>query len=266
MALLRTLRISADKVASAFGLDVQPLSDGSGICGVQLVRHRDDSSSQMRGSLVDFYVGGKEISFFVENELDFVQREHLARHFYEQDELQIISKHFFGGTFIDVGANVGNHSIYMAKCAGASRIIAFEPNPKAFRVLKTNMRLNGIDFMELHNVGLGRSSLRASIHATRFNLGSGFLTPSEEGPITVVSGDSILADVEKIDMIKIDTEGFELEVLGGLSITLAKRKPKIFIEVECKNESEFFGVIAGHDYKVLEQFKRYDASTNYLIA
>jgi Met-10+ like-protein len=61
--------------------------------------------------------------------------------FYEREELEIIATHFKGGTFVDIGANVGNHSIFAAKFLGASKVIAFEPNPTAYVIFKWQYRV-----------------------------------------------------------------------------------------------------------------------------
>ena len=266
MTLMRTLRKSVDAIGQSIGFDFQPLGDGSGICGMQIVRSRRAKSSQTRGSLVSFDYRGENVVVFVENELDYVQRELVSGRFYEEEELDILSRNFTGGTFVDIGANVGNHTVYMAKFGGADRIVSFEPNPKAFRVLDANVRLNRlVGKVELHNVGVGKEALRASIKATRFNLGSGYLTPTACGTIEIVSGDSILLNVERVDMIKIDTEGFEVDVLKGLTATVVKHNPKIFVEVDEKNRGAFTEIANSLRYKIVEEYKRYDASTNYLL-
>lgn len=100
-------------------------------------------------------VQNEPIYFFVAHEHEEIQKEHAQRVFYEREELEIIATHFKGGTFVDIGANVGNHSIFAAKFLGASKVIAFEPSPTAYVIFKCNIALNDLESRIVHHaVGL----------------------------------------------------------------------------------------------------------------
>ncbi|MEO1552129.1 MAG: FkbM family methyltransferase, partial [Pseudomonadota bacterium] len=160
---------------------------------------------------------GRTILFCVRDVTDTVQRCHLGGRFYEEALLQRITPLIpQGGTFVDVGANVGNHAIYAALVAGAGRIVPFEPNPAAFEILLANIMLNGLeDRADLSALGFGLSDeaqggLTMSWH-TR-NLGGGKIK-GEGGDISVKRGDDHLAEVD-VGFLKLDTEGMEMAALG----------------------------------------------------
>ena len=93
-------------------------------------------ASRIDGAIVSNEILGREISFFVTDKDDVIQRWHADGRFYEEEELAIISEFFpRGGVFVDVGANVGNHTIFVAKYLYPKNIILFEPNPQTVPLL-----------------------------------------------------------------------------------------------------------------------------------
>jgi FkbM family methyltransferase len=74
--------------------------------------------------------------------------------FYETEELNLIIQHYtHGGTFVDIGANIGNHAIYIARFTKSPKIIVFEPNPTAISILKTNLALNQCNNVDTRFLG-----------------------------------------------------------------------------------------------------------------
>ena len=114
-------------------------------------------SSVSEGEVVQVSVSGVSTKFFVNDRHDTIQRDHLAGRFYEMEELGLIAKRFPpGGVFLDIGANIGNHSLYACKFLDAALLIAVEPNPAALTILEKNFALNGIDeeMCVIHRVAL----------------------------------------------------------------------------------------------------------------
>src|SRR6185437_10355213 len=97
---------------------------------------------------------GRTIRFFVTNKNDAIMHHHYAGEFYEAEELEMISRHFAGGIFVDIGSNVGNHAIYAAGLMGASRVILFEPNPSAIAILRINLLLNACGNIDTRFLGM----------------------------------------------------------------------------------------------------------------
>jgi len=236
------------------------------MAGFQL-QWADDDPATMRGIVVDTTIKKQKLTFFVANEFDVIQRMHLQGKFYEQDELDIIARYFKGGVFVDVGSNVGNHALYAAKILDARKVIAFEPNPVALRILEFNIVANGLrDRVVVHDVGLSDKSGWASFSTLNDNnLGATRLSPhAGSDGFRLVRGDDLLAG-EKVDFIKIDTEGLEMQVLEGLADTLRVSRPTMFIEVEDKNIPAFQAFCASARYEAATTYKRYPGNTNFLV-
>lgn len=214
-------------------------------------------------------VHGEPILFTVNNPQDSIQKRHMRGEFYEPEELAIIARHFpFGGSFLDIGANVGNHTLYVGKFLRAARIVCIEPNPPAIALLESNVWLNGLSGVvdgSFLGVGLSDSARqKMSIVTPDRNLG-GSRVVEGEGDLRLDRADQLLAG-QRFDFVKIDVEGMELAVLSGMSGLLADHRPKMFIEVDRRNAAGFEMWLAEAHYTVLEEFKRYRTNTNHLIA
>lgn len=180
-----------------------------------------------------------DCKFLVINPADAIQRHHSAGKFYELQILRLIETHFNGGTFLDIGANVGNHSIFVAKTFPDAKVIAFEPHPDAFAVLSANVSFNRLsDRISLVNKALSDTYHTATIRTPAHNLGGSTLELDIRGKSKAdyfdicgtVIGDDYLDTL--IDFIKLDVEGHELKVLSGLSNTIKEMRPTIFVEVD----------------------------------
>ena len=209
--------------------------------------------------------------FIVADRSDLIQKRHRSGRFYEPGELRHMLKHFRGGTFLDVGTNVGNHAIFFAKQQTCSQVIAIEPNPDALFLLKLNLQANHLrSKVELHECALGAKSSKLQIHTPRGNLGgahivaSGAVDADTEKSIPVVTGESLL-DGRIVDFIKMDVEGFEIEALRGLDQTIRRCRPTLFIEVQNENRSALNALVKDWDYHEPKCFSRYGDSENLLL-
>ena len=165
------------------------------------------------GFIAEFETRGQTIRFFITSITDGIQNRQANFQFYEQEELTLIEQHFpRGGIYVDIGANVGNHAVFVGKFCSPSQVIVFEPIPMSIDTLRVNLLLNAIPADTTH-LGLGLSgepgSTQMSIQPG--NLGTARIIRDSKGTVKLVAGDSLLAD-KKIDFIKIDVEGHEMEV------------------------------------------------------
>lgn len=236
---------------------------------VQSGRRRGGLFISPQGHVVRTTILREPILFTVNNADDAIQKHHLRGEFYEPEELAIIARHFpIGGHFLDIGANIGNHTLYVGKFLHASRIVCIEPNPPAIALLESNVWLNGLTrIVDGNYLGTGLSDTAQENVAMRYhhsNLGAGRVVPGE-GEIRLERADVLLAG-QRFDLVKIDVEGMELAVLAGMSGLLAEHRPKMFIEVDNANADGFTAWLAEAGYEVLEEFKRYRVNTNYLVA
>jgi FkbM family methyltransferase len=144
------------------------------------------------------------------------------------------------GTILDIGANVGTHSLAFAQHFG--QVHAFEPNPNLWKHFERNIALNNLHNVQLHKVGLGGGDAELPFYLIdKKNYGLGTFSRIEQydlplkevGRMTVVTGDGYIksAHIAPVDAIKIDVQGFELEVVRGLADVLAKDRPFVWLEV-----------------------------------
>jgi FkbM family methyltransferase len=138
-----------------------------------------------------------------------------------------------GTTAVDVGANIGIHSLVLSCCVGErGRVYSYEPSRRLCERFRENMTLNHVRNVTLREVGVGPSdcTLRFQPCEGEFNIGIGKFDSS--GPIEaeIVKLDSDLHETGKISLIKIDVEGMELDVIRGAKAILAQHRPTLVVE------------------------------------
>jgi FkbM family methyltransferase len=159
---------------------------------------------------------------------------------YEREDLEVIADLMAAveaPTFVDVGANVGHHTLFAA--TRARRVIAIEPFEPLTHRIQQKIDDNVLTNVTIVPCGLGdRDELVAYEPPTTQNTGTGRFRP---GPrrgnetmllLPVRRGDDVLADagIERPSVIKIDTEGYERRVLAGLAQTLEAARPIVVFE------------------------------------
>ena len=142
------------------------------------------------------------------------------------------------GVFVDVGANTGQHSLYLSRYA--SEVHAFEPWEPVVKRFRRMVHLNRIKNIVIHPVGLGERSLKMPFYKPPgWNLGTGSFVDgfkpdnSYAGDLEIQAGDDALekAGLNSVAVIKIDIEGYEKFALRGLHRTLWKHRPIVAFEL-----------------------------------
>ncbi|MFL9908098.1 FkbM family methyltransferase [Paraburkholderia sp. RL17-337-BIB-A] len=179
----------------------------------------------------DFYLGRALIEYGECNELESaVLRQLLVR----------------PGIVVEVGANIGVHTIPLAREAQARRqvLVAFEPQPVIFQNLCANLAAN-----ELHNVlawpyacgaGAGTLHFARPDYDAPGNFG-GVSMQTEAGANTIAVPCVRLDDVLRshtVGLLKLDVEGFELSALQGAEETIARSRPVIYVENDRLDRSQ----------------------------
>ena len=182
-----------------------------------------------------------------------------------------------GDLAIDIGANIGDTTVPMALAAGGSGItLGFDPNPYVFKILQANAALNK-----------GRQNIVPLLYAitekeeefyyisSEASFGNGGISPTKEsihGKFVYpekIKGVNLLEFLEKnysdrvqrLSFIKIDTEGYDKEIIKSISSLLTKYKPAIvaesFGEASRDAKIELYDVIArlGYDIFYFDDFK-----------
>jgi len=228
-----------------------------------------------------FKFEGDSYTFNIDNPDDAIQKEHLRGNLFDYAELVEMSKLITDGdTIIDIGANVGNHTVYFSKKYTNSKIIPFEPHPEALSILRKNIADNSCVNVESRYLGIGLSDTNGSDHMIRGgknNLGNSRLictdSIAEETlksnvnycEIEIAQGDNILLN-ENPDFIKIDVEGHELNVLNGLEQTIECHRPGLFLEVNKANDIIFKEWVLKNGYSIQWIDAHYQTATNYLLS
>jgi FkbM family methyltransferase len=212
---------------------------------------------------------GRGVVFCVNMENDPIQRNHRKGTFYELKELMDLQPIFpAGGVFVDIGANVGNHTLFAALHLAAGRVIPFEPNRQAYDLLIQNVLVNGLrDVVDLGFLGVGLSDRHDGgfqMEERKRNLGGARMLAGQ-GELEVYRADDILADVTP-DMIKIDVEAMEMQVLNGLSGVLDRCRPILLVEVDNENEAAFGDWMNDNGYDLVSTHQRYRTNKNHIIA
>ena len=179
-----------------------------------------------------------EISFHLpEGWFDLLQRIILLnRKFYEVPLLENIRARLGPRPVIaDIGANIGNHSVFFAKVCKAEHVHAFEPIPHIQKILRRNTELNAMSGFTLYPFALGEA--KGNIGVDMFNpanLGSTTLAPGRDGQIPIKTLDSL--ELDGLSLLKIDVEGMQDAVLRGASNTIRESRPILVIEAFKKNQ------------------------------
>ncbi len=174
---------------------------------------------------------------------DYVSINIATEGLYEIEELDLVfdflsqfNHNFSKQDALDIGANIGNHSLYFSKIF--KNVHAFEPNPKTFDILDLNTK--EYKNIKRHNFGLSNEQKIASISEYTHNLGRSQVV---EKPNNAKSNDIIFRNIElrtldsldknilnNVSLIKIDIEGHELEAIKGAEEFLTAKKPIILFE------------------------------------
>jgi FkbM family methyltransferase len=157
---------------------------------------------------------------------------------YEQ-ELQQLMPHLnlSGSVCLDVGANIGLHTLTMSELVGAAgQVFAFEPEKHNFQLLEQNLRRNGITNVVLQQSAVSDKEGICQIGLSPVNYGDHRVSTAapanwrtQEVQMTTVDASVGHLPDRAIRFIKIDVQGHELHVLGGMRQTLERNRDAIVV-------------------------------------
>ncbi len=203
-------------------------------------------SKKWEGKKTIFQHRGAKNLLFVLYPGEYIDRFIYVEGIYEKRFLNFIEKIFTEtDVMLDVGANIGNHAMYLSN---VFRLIhSFEPNPRAIDRINRNIAINHIRNIIVHPVGLGRENDSLPfVENFDGNLGCSHFQEQKTSDsilLSVKNGDRYISkhNIDNIDYIKIDVEGFELDVLKGLRNTIESQLPIISFEYHQQNfEANYF--------------------------
>lgn len=147
------------------------------------------------------------------------------------------------GVVFDIGANIGNHSIFFAAFM-AAQVIALEPAPELFALLRRNIELNALTNIQPFQLAAGDRSGWGRVHrppSSIHNTGAWQVRPVKEagmsGDVRITTLDSLAESIAEmigdlpVTLLKIDVEGSEFAVLRGAEQTIRNHRPLIYVEL-----------------------------------
>lgn len=174
--------------------------------------------------------------------------------------------------FLDVGANQGEFTLFAAKRVPRGRVVAYEPVASVAARLRGNVRANGFGHVSIREVAVGAAAGTAALyHPTqKFDDGTGHdglasLYPSArcssqggaEVPMVTLDAEIDRLALQRVDVLKIDIEGAELEALRGARVLLREHKPAVIIELNASTAraagyrlDDLVAELAAHGYRL----------------
>ncbi len=199
---------------------------------------------------------------------------------FELNEIEFVKKYLKSGdTFIDVGANIGFYTLIASKLVeNTGKVIAFEPTPQVFERLQENIFLNNFSNVETYNIGLSnrRSVLPLNISNNGHDAWNSFaklenIESSEVIEVSVEKLDAFInrTNIRKIDLVKIDVEGWEKYVLEGSENLLKNKDAPVFMIEFTETNAFSAGYYLGEIYDLMKNYGfewySYNSSLNSLI-
>lgn len=173
------------------------------------------------------YVNLRGQPFEVHN--DEALSNHIKREndFFEAEILDYLATHHNKQrVVIDVGANIGNHSVYFARFLDYGFIVSMEPMPENYALLRRNME--PYNYIALIQCAASDHTGDAKMFLNSVNYGASFI--DTEGPVEVKTLTIDRMMLSDVTLIKIDVEGHEPQVIEGANETIARNQPIILIE------------------------------------
>ncbi len=179
------------------------------------------------GRTFETELSGKPFQGTLDNYIEWVV--YSTNSYFEYTYINLLRALVSGGVALDVGANVGNHT--HAFSAFFDRVHSFEPFGQVADRLEA--KAAQLPNVSVHRIALGAAPATLKFATpTTVNLGTGPIDQEGDIEVPVMRGDDFVSDSVEggVNFIKIDVEGHELEVLAGLSETIANQRPLVIFE------------------------------------
>ncbi|MDX1348779.1 MAG: FkbM family methyltransferase [Putridiphycobacter sp.] len=180
---------------------------------------------------------------------------------YEQGTVGVLKKFLkTGDTFVDAGANIGFLSLLAAEIVGPTgNVHAFEPYPATVEILEQNKALNNYSQIEIHSFALGNESGQQTIFTENENRGGASIVNHSDGNGLMINVER-LDTVEinsKVNVLKIDVEGYEFEVLKGAEQIIKTDRPYLIVEYSVDRNNTISSDKLFHWLQTLASYRLY---------
>lgn len=183
---------------------------------------------------IQVHIGDKK--YFIESDDDYLD---YIKDGFEPNMVQLFKTLIReSDTILDIGANIGCTTILFGELC--NKVYAFEPSPTTFAFLEKNISRSGLNNITLQNLGLGAVPGEYTLTYAPSNRSGGFVSNQAQASaehaiekIVIRQLDEVVnsLSLNKVDIIKIDVEGFEGQVLRGATRMLFSHKPTVVLEL-----------------------------------
>lgn len=158
---------------------------------------------------------------------------------YFEEEMLDAFMHYLkpGMTFVDIGANIGQHTLFVSRVVGPTgNVISFEPIPHLYEQIKRSVEANAMNNIKIVHAGCGEKEETKTLYINKANIGGSSVIPlssdkkEEEISIHIIKAEETLLPYNKINLVKIDVEGYEYQAFLGMEKIIARDTPVLFIE------------------------------------
>lgn len=173
-----------------------------------------------------------------------------------------------GQTVLDVGANLGAHTLAMAQLVGdRGHVYAFEPQPIVRDVLSMNMLLNQATHVQVYHTALTSQSQKLYMHKLDYTQQNNFgdMSATTQRNAVVVFGTRLDEyELAACDFIKIDVQGAEVEVLLGAQETIRRFRPLLYVENDrVETSTSLINTLLSFEYRLYWHFPPLFNPNNY---
>jgi len=176
-----------------------------------------------------------------------------------------------GMVCLDVGANIGYYAFLESKQVGDSgKVIAMEPSPRNFQQLKKNSELNNSSNVDIYNYAAGDKEGTVEFVVSKLSNLSKVVVPGRKIPegceiiqVPLIKIDSFIQEkgITNVDFVRMDVEGYEINVFDGMWDTIKKFKPIIQMEfhippIDQKEQLKFFTTLKDLGYEIKHYIPR----------
>jgi FkbM family methyltransferase len=236
----RALSLYQRRVAPRLGADTRPLELAQWAApGLELVRQIGMHGIRFERDGIWIDDGAGHLWAYEPGPLTTTMWSELGER-YEQAEIEALASRLpAGGTLVDIGANVGLHSVQLARLVPGLEVHACEPVAHTFELLKRNIAKNGVA-EQVHARQAAIAERAGTLRITSHLQFGNFVVPDDAAVATHVTeevraqtlDDLVVETGGGVDAIKCDVEGAELSVLRGAVMTIERCQPTILIEVD----------------------------------
>ncbi|QMU53928.1 MAG: FkbM family methyltransferase [Nitrosopumilus sp.] len=188
-----------------------------------------------------FTMTNQGFQIFLDPEDQIISRYLAIKKIWEPEETDFFNKSICEGmTVIDIGANIGYFTLLFSNLVGNSgKVIAFEPNPRSFKILNKNTQSNIIKNVTLFPNALGKFNHSTKLFLSKINFGDNRISKKliettdlerKAIDVDVITLDDVLQNMS-VDFLKIDAQGSEMNILQGAK-NIIKKNEQIKMVIE----------------------------------